>query len=121
MVGSRRVAARYGYTRNYTSTFVELKPGCTPNAQELYDWLESCESVVRVEWQTSKTSQGNVGRHESEQNIKVYPKAESAGYATHENLEFEITCYNHMSENTPCPYTVTVMFKEPPTGFVAEA
>ena len=82
--GGRKYAARFRYTSNSTSVFVELAPTHTPKAKELFAWLEAGESVARAEWQSSKAAQGNSGRHESEQNLKVYPTDESTGSATQE-------------------------------------
>ena len=108
------MASRFRYKkRNSRSGFVELAPEFVPKPKELYEWLGKCHLVERVGWQTTKTSQGNIGEHASEQNIKVFPKGQRAGSATRESLEFEVTRNAHMSENAPCPYTVTVMFKDP--------
>ena len=35
-------------------------------------------------WQSTKTSQGNIGKHKSERNIKVFPKQQRAGSASGE-------------------------------------
>ena len=102
--------------------FVELAPAYVPTAIQLYKWLENCkEHVVRVEWQSSKTSQNNIGNHVCENNIKVYPRCHTAGSATDRYVEFEITRNAHMSENARCPYTVTVMFKDPIQDFIPHA
>ena len=58
-------------------------------SEQLYVWLIACHLVECVEWQTSKASQGNVGRHASQRNMKVFPKGECAGSATQKFLEFE--------------------------------
>ena len=57
----------------------------------------------------------------SEQNINVFPKQHSAGSATEQFIEFEVTRNAHMSERAKCPYTVTVMFKDPPRHLVSHA
>ena len=77
--------------------------------------------MERVEWQTSKASQGNFGNHMSEHNIKVFPKRQSAGSATGQFVEFVLTRNAHMSENALRPYTVSVMFKEPPGHLLPQA
>ena len=41
--------------------------------------------------------------------------------ATEQFIEFEVTRHAHMSESATCPYTVTVMFKEPPRHLVPHA
>ena len=69
-----------------------------------------------VEWQSTKSSQGNVGSHHMERNIKVY----SALCGQGRFLEFEVTRNNHMvSEKVP--YTVSVCFKGPQPDLVPEA
>ena len=79
------------------------------------------ELVERVEWQTTKTEQGNIGKHESERNIKVFPFQPGALAGKKRFLEFEVTRNDHMSENAPCRKTVTVMFKDPPGDLVPVA
>ena len=89
--GSRKQAARFRYSGKSTSGFAELAPAHTPKAQDIFHWLAACESVAHVEWQTSKAAQGNGGNHYCDQSIKVHPKAENAGSAMQEYLEFQIT------------------------------
>ena len=111
---SRIEVTRFRY-RNRTSLcgFVELVSTCVLTADQLYKWLEGCQELVeRVEWQSSKVSQGHVGGDMSERNIKVFPRRYFAGSATDKFLEFGIT------RNA---YTVTVMFKEPPKYLVSHA
>ena len=103
------------------SAFVELAPTCVATPEQLYEWLDACQLVERVEWQSSKASQGNVGNHASQRKIKVFPKRQRAGPATQQFLEFEVTRHAHMPENAPCPYTVGVMFKDPPGHLVPHA
>jgi len=79
----------------------------------LYDWLDACHLVERVEWQSSKASQGNIGKRASQSNIKVFPKGPSAGSATQQSLEFEVTRNAHMSDS--------VMFKEAPEHLIPHA
>ena len=118
------MATRFRYKDpDSRSGFVELHPDYVPKPEQLFEWLEDSELVDRVEWQSSKTSQNNIGGHASERNIKVFPKdvpgqaawlkAQGAGSATERFMEFGITRHAHMSENAACPYTVTVMFKDP--------
>ena len=77
------MAVRFRYKSPHSrSAFVELAPQYVAKAEQLYEWLDACHLVERVEWQTSKTSQGNVGNHVSEYNIRVFPKGQRAGSAT---------------------------------------
>ena len=121
--GSRRESTRFRYKSGTSQCgFVELAPTCVPTADQLYEWLVGCQGLVeRVEWQSSKASQGLVGTHWCERNIKVYPRRYPAGSATGKFLEFEVTRNHHMSPNAGCPFTVTVMFKHPPTDLVPHA
>ena len=95
---------------------MELVPNSGATPEKLYVWLEACNYVERVEWQTTKTSQGNIGKHVSEQNIKVFPKV-----SPKQCMEFELTRNKHMSENAKCPHTRSVMFKDPPTDLLVHA
>ena len=107
--------ARFRYkSQNSRAAFVELAPEWRPTQEELYAWLEACPLVERVEWQSSKSSQGKIGNHYSEHYIKVFPKQQGAGSATQQFLLFGVTRHFHLSESAPCPYTVSVMFKDPP-------
>ena len=121
--GSSAWANRFRYKNpKSTSAFVELAETWKATPEQLYEWLGACDNLVeRLEWQTSKTSQGNVGKHESEHNIKVFPKRQGTGSATQQFLEFEVTRNAHMSENNPCPCTVSVMFKDPPAHLIPHA
>ena len=69
------MSTRFRYKNSETkSAFVELaatSPAATP--EQLYEWLIRCDLVERVEWQTSKTSQGKIGDHKSEHKIMVFP------------------------------------------------
>ena len=127
--GSRRLASRYRYDNPRSlAGFAELEPRYIMTPQMLYSSLEKCDLVEKLEWQSTKNSQGNIGDHASQRNIKVYPKGEhqaqgtgSAMPTTKRFIEFEVTRYNHMSEKAPCPKTVTIMFKEPPAHLVPNA
>ena len=89
--GSRQKKTRFRYKNpNTKSAFVELHPDYVPTVELLYDWLKDCDLVGCLEWQTSKTSQGNRGNHASEHNIKVFPQQHSAGSATEQFIEFEV-------------------------------
>ena len=65
------------------SAFVELAPTCATTPEMLYDWLDACHLVERMEWQSTQT----------ERNIKVFPKQHSAGSATEQFIEFEVWRY----------------------------
>ena len=110
------MATRFRYkSRNSRSAFVELAPTCVATPDLLYEWLDACHGLVeRVEWQSSKASQGNIGKHTSDCNIKVIPTHERAGSATPRFLVFGLTRHDHMPEDAPCPYTVSVVFKDTP-------
>ena len=115
------MAHRFRYKEEPKAAFVELAPDHTATPEHLFQWLNECEDVDRVEWQTTKTSQGNIGKHHSQSKIKVFPKTVCAGSATQTYLEFETTRFDHMSEKAPCPYMVTVMFKDTPRDLVPQA
>ena len=95
----------------------ELHPKFPWEAADLHEALKQVRGVVEVKWQTSKTSQNNVGKHVSEHNILVYTDMSGA---ERRPLEFEVTRCNHMTD-ARVPYTVAVMFKTPPTGRMADA
>ena len=92
------MAHRYRYKEESNSAFAELSADHTATPEQLFQWLNECEDVDRVEWETTKTSQGNIGKHHSQSNIKVFPKTVCAGSATQVLLEFEITCNARMSK-----------------------
>ena len=72
-------------------------------ADRLYEWLVGCQEFVeRVEWQSSKASQGHAGAQLCERNIKVYPRRYPAGSATDKFLEFEVIAYERF-EGTSLP------------------
>ena len=119
--GSRCLKDRFRYANPETRCgFVELALDYQPTSEQLFELLQGCPLVERVEWQRSKTSQGNVGKHESEQNIKVFPKRNLPGPARQRYVEFEVTRYGHM-RNVTCPRTVTIMFKDPTDQLVLTA
>ena len=121
--GSRGLANRFRCKNRHTkSAFVELAPSVRATPHLLYIWLRSSKKYVdHVEWQTSKSSQGNLGDHISERNIKVFPYQPGVPRAKQRYVEFELTRNDHMSENAPCPTTVTVMFKDPAKQLVVQA
>ena len=69
------MANRFRYKNpNSLSGFAELHPAHVATSVQLYEWLNDCDLVERVEWQSSKASQGNVGNHASQRNSKVFSK-----------------------------------------------
>ena len=59
------MATRFRYKNpNSLSAFVELSPLYVATPDQLYEWLNACHLVERVEWQSSKASQGG-GRWEA--------------------------------------------------------
>ena len=98
---------------------VELAPTWVPTAGQLYEWLEDCQGLVeRVEWQSNKASQGQLGGYVSERNIKVFPRRYTAGSATDQFLEFGVTRHTHMGYAWS---TVSVMLKDPPKDLALHA
>ena len=73
-----------------------------------------------MEWQTIKTSQGNVGRHWSEKNVLVHTSIGLHVGSANPPIEFEITRNMHLKD-IRAPFTVTAMLKDPPTRLIAEA
>ena len=114
--GSRRLSQRFDYKANSSAGFVDLAPEFSWTAEDLYEELERVPGVLKVSWQTTKTSQGNVGVHRSERNTLVY----SSLARLCQPLEFEVTQNNHKKDRHAL-FTVTVCFKEPPPGCVPEA
>ena len=72
--------------------------------------------MEKVEWCTTKKSQGNPGKHYIQQNVKVWVP----GYAS-TPLEFQLTRNQHMEPGPGRPFTVTACFKEPPAHLHADA
>ena len=110
---------RFEYNANSLACLVELGPRFPWTAEDLYKELERVPGVAKVSWQTTKTSQSNVGDHASERNILVYSSL-SGPRPVSRPLEFEVTRNNHMKDPR-VPYTVTVCFKTPPTDLIPEA
>ena len=81
--------------------------------------LEEVAGVGRVEWQTSKTSQGNVGDHYCEHNLLVFSMMVGRSFAC-QPMEFELTRHQHTKDPNFVP-TLTAMFKDPPDGLIGEA
>ena len=113
---ARRMSQRFECKANSSAGFVELAPEFPWTAEDLYEELERVPGVRKVSWQTTKTSQGNVGDHRSERNILVY----SSLARLCQPLEFEVT-RNNQKKDRHAPFTVTVCFKEPPRDWVAKA
>ena len=81
------MTARFRYKNpNSPSAFVELSPLYVATPYQLYECLNACHLVERVEWPSSKASQGSVRNRASQRNIKVFPKRQRAGSATHQAL-----------------------------------
>ena len=118
--GSRKEKQRYEYSGTSRSGFAELSPAYVMTGQQLFDALQNVPGVARVHWHTSKRDQGNPSdNHYMQTNIMVYSKSGGSSSAN-SPMEFEVTRNKH-SKAPDVPYTVTVMFKEPPAGLEAEA
>ena len=121
--GSRRSKCRFEYSPNSRSGFVELHPSWYPpkeeGPQEFKAWLEAVPGVERVEWQTTKASQRNVGNHYCEQNLLAYNSIAGPGSAS-PRIEIELTRNQHMINPRVTP-PLTAMFKDPPEGLIGEA
>ena len=103
------------------SAFVELKLKHKATPNQLFEWLGACEQVDRVEWQASTTSHGKDGRHYSQNNIKVFPRYPATSdsfveFATTTSDDY--TCKDMWSG---CPFTITVMFNDPPSDLFPQA
>ena len=121
--GSRKLRHRFEYSPESKSAFVELVPSFYPakeeGPQKFKVMLEEVAGVERVEWQTSKTSQGNVGDHYCEHNLLVFSKMVGRSFAC-QPIEFELTRHQHTKDPEFTP-TLTAMFKDPPDGMIGEA
>ena len=117
--GSRKEAARWEYSEETGAGFAELHPDHTPTDEEFFNMLQQVPDVTHVEWNSSKTSQGNPSKnHHMERNILV-TSSRGPGSASHP-LEFELTRNQHMKDKR-LPFTVTACFKEPSPDLVPEA
>ena len=116
--GSRRLKQRFEYGPNSKAAFVELHPSFMPTPEEFKAHLEAVPGVTKVDWQTTKTSQGNVGNHYCPQNLLVYSST-GPGSAS-PPIEFELTRNQHVKDQRVKP-AVTAMFKDPPEGLIGEA
>ena len=87
--GSRKVKQRFEYDQESKSAFVELHPSFMPTPEEFKAQLEAVAGVTKVDWQTTKPSQGNVGNHYCERNLLVYSST-GPGSASRP-IEFELT------------------------------
>ena len=108
--GSRQLANRWEYAEGAGAGFVELNPKYTPTSDEFFQMLKSVPGITDVRWNSTKTSQRNVGRHYMERNIVVVSDL-GPGSASHP-MEFELTRNDHMKDSR-VPFTVTASFKEP--------
>ena len=116
--GSRRLKHRYEYGVNSKAALVECHPSFLSTPAEFTSLLEDVPGVAKVVWQTTKTSQKNIGRHYSEQNLLVYSSI-GPGSAS-PPIEFELTRSQHLLSRRAMA-TVTIMFKDPPEGLLGEA
>ena len=116
--GSRREKQRLEYGPNSKSAFVELHPDWMPTPDEFKALLEAVPRVTHVEYQTTKTSQGNIGKHYFERNLLVHSQT-GPGSAS-PPIEFALTRNQHVTAQRMTP-TVTAMFKDPKEGQVGEA
>ena len=117
--GSRRLRQRFEYSSDSTAAFVELSPQHTPSPEDLFERLRQVPGVDKVEWQTTKTPQNNVGKHYSEQNILVY--SSMGGPASGSSpIEFKLARNNHL-KSEDVPFTVTVCLKAPSADLIPEA
>ena len=85
--------------------------------EQLYRALENVDGVQRVTWQTAKTGPSN-SIHYQDWAILVYTSMNSRP------IEFECTRHQHMrcdKDGNPVPFTVTVMFRDPPRELIPEA
>ena len=116
--GSRCQKHRWTYSEGSGAGFCELHRDFVLTGEEFFAMLASVPGVERVEWHTSKTSQGNAGNHYMEHNILVTSRM-GPGSAS-QQVEFELTWNNHM-HNTTFSFTVTACFKEPTVSLIPEA
>ena len=116
--GSRKLKERFACKDGSGAGFCELQPGVVPSDEEFFEMLSEVRGVKHVEWQTSKTSQGNPsdGRH-MERNILV--TSAQPGFEGY-RIEFELIWNKHMPD-AKAPITVTVCFKEPTADLIPEA
>ena len=118
--GSRKHKQRYEFSEYSRCGFAELSPSVVMTGEQLFDSLKKVPGVDRVHWNTPKAQQGNASTgHYMPANIMVYSKS-GGSRTTNSPMEFEITRNQH-SRHPDAPYTVTVMFKDPPSGLDAEA
>ena len=116
--GSRRQKQRFEYASKTKAAFVELHPLFMPTPEEFKKHFEAVPGVTKVDWQTSKASQGNVGNHYCERNLLVYSSTGPGSASS--PIEFELTRNQHVKDRKVKP-TVTAMFKDPPEGLIGEA
>ena len=117
--GSRKQAHRWEYSQKSGAGFAELAPDKVPTEEEFFEMLRQVPGVTRVEWNSTKTSQGTPSNaHYMERTILVTGSL-GPGSASHP-IEFVLTRHQHMKD-PKCPFTVTACFKEPTPDMVPEA
>jgi len=99
--GSRRVKQRFEYDHKSRAAFVELHPSFMPTPEEFKAHLAAVPGVTKVDWQTTKPSQGNVGNHYCQQNLLVYSST-GPGSAS-PPIEFELTRNQHVKDQRVKP------------------
>ena len=70
--------------------------------EEFEHKLRSCDVVLLVEEQESKTSEGNTGKH--------FQEAKFAVYFSDKSMKFELTRHGHMHPGSGAPQTLSVQF-----------
>ena len=105
-LGDRLKNQRFGYSLPSRSGMIEI-PYMLGNV--FWQKLAVTSGIDRLQWQSSKTSQGNISDgHHMERNILVY----STEFPD-KPFEFELTTSGHTKKRKK---TVTAMFKETPEG-----
>ena len=117
--GSRQLNQRWEYTPNSGAGFIECTPQFHPTGDEFLKRLRDVPGVTNVEFNSSKTSQNNIGKHYMEHNVFVTSEKMGPDSVRHP-MEFELTRSNHM-ENLEVPFTLTAMFKKPSPDLAPEA
>ena len=120
---NRRAAQRFRYSDGSRAGFIELQNDSV-GPDELKQLLQMVEDVlwVKPHRKGSKAQQGNFSDgHLQQHNWEVMTTA--LAHSGKHPFEFEVTLNQHMKPNALAgmPRTVTVCFKEPPIGMVAEA
>ena len=96
--GSRKFNQRCEYSADSKAGFVELCPKHVWTVEMLKSELSNAPGITKVEWQTSKSDQGNASSgHWAETNLLVYSSLCGPGSAS-SPLEFEVTRNSHMKD-----------------------